>query len=479
MRKILMALTSLIFMVGIISAVNAASPDTTYLRLDTTNGPLTGALAGPHYTSTVATGTQPYAATSTTLNTNLNADLWDGYHFDSYLNQAVKTTSSPVFLGLTVGTNTLFVDSVNNRLGINTSAPVYPLDCAGDINTSATYRMNGGIVLKQNAAESLFVGAGAGQYDAGEGWRNTFIGIGTGWSNTTGYANTFVGFIAGFHNTATGNVFVGYESGYLNTTGGSNAFLGGNAGVNNTSGSQNVFVGSGSGFYSTTAVANTFLGCNSGLYNTTGSWNVFVGLHAGGDNTTGSQNVYIGEEAGASSGTITSSIAIGCGTKVTADNQLVVGASDPRGLITDSYWGSGVTKTTPPSSFTFNATGGEGTDVSGADLKIAGGKGTGAAKGGKIILQTAPAGPAGETPNALVDRMTITSDGNVAIGTSVPTATLDVTGTTGYNQLRVRTAFTPVGTADSNGNTGDIAWDDDYVYVKTSTGWKRAALGTW
>lgn len=426
MKKILMALTSLIFIGGIISAVNAAPPDATYLRLNTTNGPLTGALTGPRYTSTVATGTQPYATTSATLNTNLNADLWDGYHFDGYLNQAVKTTSSPVFLGLTVDTNTLFVDSVNDRLGVNTSSPAYPLDCAGDINTSTVYRIGGATVLR----------------------------------------------------STTDSVFVGFNAGQNNATGQDNTFLGGSAGVQNTTGKCNTFVGHATGLSNTTADFNTCLGHNAGDANTTGFENTFLGSWAGSSSTTGSWNIFIGSGAGGNSGTITSSIGIGCNTVVTADHQLVVGGSWNPVVITDSYWGSGVTKNFPY-AFTFNATGGEGTDNPGADLKIAGGKGTGAANGGKIIFQTAPAGPAGTTLNTLVDRVTITSDGNVAIGASAPTAILDVTGTTGYNQLRVRTAFTPVGTADSNGNTGDIAWDDDYVYVKTSVGWKRSALGTW
>ena len=38
----------------------------------------------PNYVSSAATGTQPYACTSTTLNTNLNADLLDGYHASSF-----------------------------------------------------------------------------------------------------------------------------------------------------------------------------------------------------------------------------------------------------------------------------------------------------------------------------------------------------------------------------------------------------------
>jgi hypothetical protein len=53
-------------------------------------------------TSTLAVGTSPFAVTSTTVNTNLNADLWDGYQFSDYLDQAVKQASSPTFVGLTL-----------------------------------------------------------------------------------------------------------------------------------------------------------------------------------------------------------------------------------------------------------------------------------------------------------------------------------------------------------------------------------------
>ncbi len=71
----------------------------------------------------------------------------------------------------------------------------------------------------------------------------------------------------------------------------------------------------------------------------------------------------------------------------------------------------------------------------------------------------------------------IVDDGShVGMGTSTPTSRLDVAGEEGYNQLRLRTSYSPLDTSDANGNAGDVAWDNSYLYVKTNEGWKRAAL---
>lgn len=64
----------------------------------------------------------------------------------------------------------------------------------------------------------------------------------------------------------------------------------------------------------------------------------------------------------------------------------------------------------------------------------------------------------------------------VNIDTDTPTAQLDLNGPTGYEQLRLRTAFTPTGSADSRGEVGAVAWDENYFHLKTAGGWKRAAL---
>jgi len=80
--------------------------------------------------STIATGTAPLAVSSTTLVSNLNADLWDGNQFASYLNQAVLTTSSPTFSRVyTTGrssswgsTNGIDTGGMNVTMGTGSSA---------------------------------------------------------------------------------------------------------------------------------------------------------------------------------------------------------------------------------------------------------------------------------------------------------------------------------------------------------------------
>jgi hypothetical protein len=68
----------------------------------------------------------------------------------------------------------------------------------------------------------------------------------------------------------------------------------------------------------------------------------------------------------------------------------------------------------------------------------------------------------------------IDNAGKVGICCSDPAGKLDVNS----DRIRVRSTYTPSGTADANGVTGDICWNVSYFYVKTGSGWKRAALST-
>jgi hypothetical protein len=98
--------------------------------------------------------------------------------------------------------------------------------------------------------------------------------------------------------------------------------------------------------------------------------------------------------------------------------------------------------------------------------------------GNQLIVEDASGGNVPSTWYSGSTLDFIVRNGNVGIGTTAPTARLHIQGTTGYNQLRLATSYTPTSSADPNGNVGDIAWDNNFIYVKTSVGWKRAALST-
>ena len=89
-----------------------------------------GRINGNYFTSRVATGTQPYACTSTTLNTNLNADLLDGYHASKFVtidtaqtiteqkNFNTATNSKPLIISRNGGTELV-------KIGVNDSQTIF------------------------------------------------------------------------------------------------------------------------------------------------------------------------------------------------------------------------------------------------------------------------------------------------------------------------------------------------------------------
>lgn len=60
--------------------------------------------------------------------------------------------------------------------------------------------------------------------------------------------------------------------------------------------------------------------------------------------------------------------------------------------------------------------------------------------------------------------------------TITATSAIDIESINGFNQFRLRKTYTPSSSTDANGNTGDISWDQNYIYIKTAAGWKRTKL---
>ncbi len=85
----------------------------------------------------------------------LDADLWDGYHFSDYLNQAVKTTSSPTFSTLTLSTSSGTIMSrggFSDAFGYN---PSYGTYIGGGAGNATGYLYAGGYINDGSTVRTL------------------------------------------------------------------------------------------------------------------------------------------------------------------------------------------------------------------------------------------------------------------------------------------------------------------------------------
>lgn len=226
---------------------------------------------------------------------------------------------------------------------------------------------------------------------------------------------------------ATGSIAVGYgaNSGADNTR---TIAIGQDVNVSGTLGFA-VAIGDSAKGFSRSVVVGPGAEC-SGYYCVAlgrGATGVGNSVAVGQSAAAGTNSTALGYGANASQ----SSIAIGHNSTTTGSRQLVVGSSSS--WINDGYFGSGVTAASPQ-GFTLNATGGSGTDIQGANLTLAGGRGTGSAAGGNILFQTAASGASGVSLNNLVTRAQIAANGNMSLGT---TANLGQLGVVNNNATQV------------------------------------------
>lgn len=160
------------------------------------------------------------------------------------------------------------------------------------------------------------------------------VGLGAG-TNTTGTDNTFFGNGAGQLTTTGGsNSFFGRLAGNSNTAS-SNSFFGTESGFGNTSGTRNAYFGFNTGRNNQTANDNTHVGYRAGFFNTASS-NSFFGSGAGDSATTGALNTFVGHNAGTTINTGASNSALGASADFSSgalSNATAIGA---RALATQS-----------------------------------------------------------------------------------------------------------------------------------------------
>jgi len=282
---------------------------------------------------------------------------------------------------------------------------------------------------------SITVGKGAGSI-----LTNTAIGFEALKLNTTGQQNTALGYNSlRSVTTGGGNIGIGVNAGYLITTGVRNNFIGLAAGAGTTTGSNNTFMGDFVGRFNTTGSANTLLGKNAGFYFATGNDNTALGYESGYNNESGNRSVFAGYQSGYYAGSggvyaisVSNSVLIGSNTRVSATpatNQIVIG---------DSAIGIGDNTVTLGNDaiVTTALKGNVGigtTSITRGKLEVK--QSTDASNGGIAIVNSAVSGSlrlwvdstgVSNIANGTTSNISILSSGNVGIGTTNPTARLQI-----------------------------------------------------
>ena len=134
----------------------------------------------------------------------------------------------------------------SGNVGIGTTNPQTKLEINGVLRfTGGNIKIgdsNTGSSITSGSSNN-FLGVSAGKSNT-TGGNNNFLGYYAGFANISGDFNNFFGaYTGGTNNTGSSNNFVGNFAGQANTSGSDNIFIGPSAGSNNQTGSQNIIIG--------------------------------------------------------------------------------------------------------------------------------------------------------------------------------------------------------------------------------------------
>jgi hypothetical protein len=397
------------------------------------------------------------------------------------------------------GSNSL--DSSFSLTVANITDTIFSVRNDGMVSSLNGYAINNEWILRARFG-GLYIGQNTGINVQSGAVQNISIGANSLYNNIDGLQNTAIGVEAQYHSNTSYNVSIGYRSLYSNVintsnvaignlamanfnppqyNGDMNVAIGAQSMINADAGVENVAIGVGS-LSKVNSSRNVAIGTNALNNLTTNNFisNVAIGYMAGKTIVTGGGNVLIGALADADE-SVGFSVVLGNEAFSTESHQFVLGSNLSR--VDKLFLGRGVHAASGVLSWThITVTGVEPGEENGSAVNsifyIDGAKGTGTGLGGDIVFRVSPAGSSGSQQNNQIEALRVKQNGNIYVGLNVGdagTSKLDIAGI-GYNQLRLRTSYTPTNSADVNGNVGDVAWDDSHIYIKTSIGWKRTAL---
>ncbi|MEO7445287.1 MAG: tail fiber domain-containing protein [Ferruginibacter sp.] len=207
----------------------------------------------------------------------------------------------------------LHFTAFTQNVGIGTTTPAGKFHIVGSADTSqltidanATQSGTHPLIRLRDAAgvdlmhihsdniNNVFIGLNAGRTNnqAAGGTANTFIGKGSGFSNTTGNANTATGYNSLYSNiNGQGNTAIGIQALYFNKSARNNVAIGVNALANQTYNPGSTYISG------NIAIGNEALFLNNPTSTTTGVYNTAVGYTAMQNNTIGHENTAIGTAA--------------------------------------------------------------------------------------------------------------------------------------------------------------------------------------
>ena len=356
--------------------------DGSFLRLDTSNDPLTGTLniVGG---GIVASG-------------NINAS-----------NLKTSTGQASVSVG---------EQSNNPATGFNNSVIGFRAGATLTVNSSTYIGSRAGEL--SNFGNNTFIGAEAGRSYSGNdtvliGHRAGFTGSGNATvaigrlagQNATAGSSTYIGAFSGTANAGDRVTLIGRGAGQNNTTGPDLTAVGVNAGQLNTTGRRNSAFGVQAMQQNQTGEHNSWMGVAAGIQSR-GNDNTGVGYQAGFNQRNGNNNTFLGSGADTNNLTGSYRTAIGSGAIATANNQIVLGRPEDQVLVPGSLASLG-----PVTAPNFNWWGPVMTDLgtitpgsTGAQLRIHGGTNVQVTGSGSTIMinTTDEAGDVGQGYDTIV-----------------------------------------------------------------------------